>query len=80
MKISVLFPVYKPDHHQLMLAIDSIKSQDYIDYECLFLYDAPSEEVTALLSSFVNSDSRFRVIRAADKGLAHALNMARQKL
>lgn len=75
MKISVLFPVYKPAHHQLMLAIESIKNQTYSDFECLFLYDAPSEEVTALLNSFVNSDSRFRVIRTADKGLAHALNM-----
>ncbi len=75
MKISVLFPVYKPDLHQLIVAIESIKNQTYTNFECLFLFDAPCEEVTALLNDYSNSDSRFRIIRASDKGLAHALNM-----
>lgn len=75
MKISILFPVYKPAYSQLMAAIESIRNQTHINFECLFLYDAPSKEVTDLLSYFVNDDSRFRIIRAADKGLAHALNM-----
>jgi glycosyltransferase involved in cell wall biosynthesis len=75
MKISVLFPVYKPAHHQLKVAIESIKNQSYKNFECLFLYDAPTDDVTTLLNDIVKSDSRFRVVRAADEGLSHALNL-----
>lgn len=75
MKISVLFPVYNPDPHQLMLAIESIRVQTYTHFECLFLYDSPTEAITDLLNSYVKSDERFRIIRSADKGLARALNL-----
>lgn len=75
MKISVLFPVYKPTPDHLVEAIDSIKNQTYKKFECLFLYDAPTEEISEILNNYIKSDPRFRIIRAADKGLAYALNL-----
>lgn len=75
MKVSVLFPVYKPTLPQLVEAIDSIQNQSHDDFECLFLYDAPSDDISELLTRYSKSDSRFRVIRAGDKGLTQALNL-----
>ena len=75
MKISVLFPVYKPEPVQLVEAIESIKNQTFEDFECLFLYDAPTKEISELLNNYTKSDMRFRIIKADGKGLAHALNL-----
>jgi len=75
MKISVIFPVYKPTLEQLVEAIESIRNQSYGNFECFFLYDSPIVEITDLLNHYKNIDNRFKIIYAEGKGLAHALNL-----
>lgn len=72
--ISVVLPIFKPDLHQLIEALDSISDQTFRDFECLCIYDAPDEATTQILSEYVKKDLRFKILFGSNSGLIDALN------
>lgn len=75
MKISVIFPIYQPTPEQLIEAIESIRDQSYENFDCIFLYDSPINDITDILYHYKDIDSRFKIIYAEGKGLTRALNL-----
>jgi chlorobactene glucosyltransferase len=63
--ISILIPA-KNEEKNIMNILQSIKNQDYVDYEVLILDDQSDDKTAALINDFILQDSRFRLIRGKD--------------
>lgn len=60
--VSILIPARNEEANILAL-LQSIKQQDYQDYEVIVLDDDSSDQTYAICQSFADSHSRFRVIK-----------------
>ncbi len=58
----------------LALAIDSILSQTFTDFEFLILDDGSADGTAAIIDAYAAKDARIRVIRRDNKGLIVSLN------
>lgn len=76
LKVSVLMPVYNTPVEFLILAIDSILTQTYTDFEFVIVDDNNKDaEVIKTIGYYYAKDSRIRIIkRGENKGIAAALN------
>jgi glycosyltransferase involved in cell wall biosynthesis len=73
--ISVVMPVYDPPAGMLDIAIESILSQTFRDFEFLILNDGSQEEqVRFHLDRWASRDGRLRVFHEAHRGLTRTLN------
>ncbi len=71
-KVSVLMSVYNGGKY-LRLAISSILTQEFRDFEFLIVDDGSSDDSAGLVESF--NDPRVRLIRAPHEGLVSSLNL-----
>lgn len=71
--VSVLLPVYNGMPY-LSVAVNSLLSQTWVDYELIIVNDGSSDGSAAYLDSL--HDHRVRVIHQDNRGLAGALNVA----
>ena len=66
---SVLTPVYEPPLDALAKCIESVRAQDFDDWELILVDDcSPSQSVRDLLASYASEDSRIRVIERETNG------------
>ncbi|MCT0209044.1 glycosyltransferase [Synechococcus sp. CS-1332] len=70
-RVSILLPVYNGISF-LKAAVESVLSQTYFDYELIILDDGSTDGSSSVLSTL--SDSRIRLIRQDNIGLAATLN------
>lgn len=75
-KISVIMSVYNPSSlKNLQLAVDSILSQSFSDFEFLILDDGSHPDIRQSLSRIADKDPRIRLIFGKEnRGLAAGLN------
>jgi len=72
-KVSVLLPVFNADRY-LRLAIDSILTQTFTDFELIIINDGSTDGSRQILESYV--DPRIQLIHQANAGLPISLNRA----
>ncbi len=76
MKVSVLMAAYNSERY-VTLAVESILSQDYDNFEFVIVDDGSNDATPALLKN--HNDSRIRVFTQSNQGLASALNYGLEK-
>lgn len=75
--ISIISPVYNMEKY-LEDCIKSILSQDYADFEVLFVNDGSSDSTLEILRKYEQQDSRIRVFDKINEGQGVARNYALQ--
>ncbi|MDZ8239524.1 MAG: glycosyltransferase [Nostoc sp. ChiQUE01a] len=73
--VSIIMPVYNRDRY-LEVAISSVLSQTYRDFELLIWDDGSTDRSLDIANHYAQQDARVRVIAAAHQGAAHALKGA----
>ena len=73
--VSVIVPVYNRAE-QVVGAIDSIVEQTFENWELIAVDDGSTDETPAVLRACAEKDSRLRIIRQENKGVAAARNAA----
>lgn len=74
-KVSIVVTAYNLDRY-LPACLDSIKSQDFTDWECIVVDDASPDTCGEIAEQYAREDSRFRVIRNNQNSyLAEARNI-----
>lgn len=76
--LSVVIPVYNTAAY-LEQALDSILTQDYLDFEIIAINDGSQDESGKLLNSYKNKDSRIRVYHRENSGLSATRNFGFKK-
>lgn len=71
--ISVIIPVFNTKQY-LQMCLDSILAQTYQNLEIIFIDDGSTDGSAELLDSFVQLDSRIRVIHQKNGGVSSARN------
>jgi len=72
--VSVLMAVYNGCGH-VHLAIESILSQSFKDFEFVIVNDGSTDETHELLQNYSNRDQRIHIIKIENSGLTKALNI-----
>lgn len=73
-KVSVIVTAYKLDKY-LPQCLDSVKAQNFRDYECLVVDDALMDSTKAIVAQYQRGDPRFKYLRPPENlGLAGARN------
>jgi len=65
--------MYKVEEY-LNACLDSITNQTYREFECICIDDGSPDRCAAIVNEYAAHDSRFRLIRQKNKGLAGARN------
>jgi glycosyltransferase involved in cell wall biosynthesis len=73
MRVSVVVPTYNYAHF-LPVALDSVLTQTYRDWECVIVDDGSTDDTATVADAYVRRDPRFRYIHQANRGLAGARN------
>ena len=71
--ISVILPLYNGEKH-LEAALESLRRQTYGDFECLCYDDGGTDSSASIVERFAAEDSRFRLIRQTNRGVATTRN------
>lgn len=74
-KISIIVPVYNVERY-LRQCLDSILSQDFIDWEAILVDDGSTDNSGYICDEYSAADNRFKVIHQANGGVANARNTA----
>jgi glycosyltransferase involved in cell wall biosynthesis len=75
-QVSVMIPVHNAAPY-LREALESVRAQDFPDFEAICVDDGSTDGSRALLDEFEGEDGRFRVLRPGRIGLVAAANLAR---
>lgn len=77
-KISILMPVYNPNHEHLRSALDSVLAQVYPSWELCVADDASTDSgVAKILKEYAEKDPRIKVVFREENGhIAKATNSA----
>ena len=76
MKISILSPVFNEEEH-IEEMIDSVRAQDYPDWEICFVDDGSTDATVAKVEAAAAADQRIRLVSRGEKlGKAAAFNRA----
>ncbi len=73
LKISVIIPVHNKEKH-LMDAIESIKEQDYDNFECILVDDGSTDSSPEIIKEVCKKDRRFKAFRQKNTGPSGARN------
>ena len=71
--VSIIIPCYNQARF-LSDAIDSLKAQTMVDWECIIINDGSSDNTTEVAEKLAQTDTRIRVINQENKGLSGARN------
>lgn len=74
-KLSIVVPVFNPPIERLQCCIDSIYSQDGLDFELILVDDGSVPEIAALLDGFASDHEDTLVIHQSNKGVSCARNV-----
>ena len=77
--ISVIVPVYNSEG-TIVACVESIKAQDYSDWELLLIDDGSVDRSLSLCEEFSKQDSRIHVISQKHKGVSAARNNGLDKI
>lgn len=72
--LSVLLPTFNSDIIATGAAMESLRDQDFANFECIVIDDSSDALVVDFLKEFCLSDKRFHYYRGPSQGLASALN------
>ena len=72
-KISVIMPVYNAERY-VAEAIKSILDQTFSNFEFIIIDDGSTDKSTAIIEKYAIADSRIRVLRQGNQGVAKAIN------
>ena len=73
MKYSIIIPIYNVEKY-LSRCLDSILSQSYDNYEIICINDGSTDSSRKILESYIDKDSRIKLINQKNKGLGEARN------
>ena len=73
MTFSIIIPIYNA-HSTLRRCLDSVQRQTYSQYEVLMIDDGSTDCSAEIAESYVERDSRFRLIRQSNEGPSRARN------
>ena len=71
MRLSIVVPVYRAEKY-LTKCLDSIRSQEFTDFECILVDDGSPDNCPAICDEYAKCDSRFRVIHKENAGAGFA--------
>ena len=74
MKLSIIVPVYNAEAY-LDKCLQSILDQDLQDWECILIDDGSKDRSAAICDYYATKDSRFKVIRKFNEGVAATRNL-----
>lgn len=74
-KISVLIPAYNVSHY-VVRCLKSISKQTFKDFEVIIIDDGSTDDTSKVVSQYINSDERFRLIRQKNGGVSSARTRA----
>lgn len=72
--VTIILPCYNLENH-IAAAIRSVQGQDFTDFETLVIDDGSTDATAQAAEAAIAGDPRFRLIRAAHKGLSAARNI-----
>ena len=72
-KVSIIIPVYNGEN-AISISLDSILSQTLKDYEVIIIDDGSNDKTNDIVSSYTNSDNRFRYFYQENQGVSGARN------
>ena len=72
-EISIIIPIYNTEKY-LVRCLDSIKAQNFTDWECILVNDGSTDNSEALCERYADEDSRFRLINKINGGVSSARN------
>ena len=72
-EISIIVPIYNAEKY-LVRCLDSIKAQNFTDWECILVNDGSTDNSEALCERYADEDSRFRLINKINGGVSSARN------
>lgn len=75
MRFSIIVPVYNVEQF-LPECLDSILAQSFTDWECICVDDGSPDKCGAILDSYAEKDTRFRIIHKENGGVSSARNVA----
>ena len=70
---TIVIPLYNAERY-ISQAIDSVLAQTFADFEVVVVDDASTDGGPAIVRSYINEDSRIRMVRQKNRGLAGARN------
>lgn len=73
MKVSIVVPIYNVES-ALKYCLDSIKNQDYTDYEVIMINDGSTDNSPRIAQKFTVEDPKFKLYSTPNRGLASARN------
>lgn len=71
---SIVIPVYNCKEF-LLKCLDSVRSQDFVDWECICVDDGSVDGSAGVLDDYALKDSRFKVLHQKNKGVSEARNL-----
>ncbi len=73
MKFSIVIPVYNAEKY-ISRTLQSIQDQTYTDFEVIMVDDGSTDDSPDICETFVDKDSRFKLIRKKNAGVSAARN------
>ena len=77
-KISIIIPVYNAEKN-LCSTVDSILSQNSLDYELLLIDDGSQDQSGKICDEYASQDCRVRVFHKQNGGVSSARNLGIDK-
>lgn len=71
--ISVIVPVYNTANY-LRKCLESIKNQDYNNYECIMIDDGSADDSADICREYAEIDDRFVLLQQENRGVSSARN------
>lgn len=73
--VSIIVPCYNNGKY-LAETLDSVRSQTYLNWECLIIDDGLKDDTRNVAEQFVKRDKRYKYIYQENKGVSNARNSA----
>lgn len=70
-QVSILIPVYNREH-LIIETLESIRSQSFLNWECILVDDHSTDNSVGVISEFINQDSRFKLHKRPSERLKGA--------
>jgi glycosyltransferase involved in cell wall biosynthesis len=71
--VSVIVTCYNQEHC-IVRTLENVAQQTYSDFECIVVDDESTDNSNQIVKAFIKNDSRFKIIRQTNKGLAGSRN------
>ena len=69
-----IITIFKNEKNHIESTIDSIKDQDFFNYECLMIDGGSEDNSAEIVSQMTKGDPRFKLITQLSSGISNAFN------